>query len=133
MKAVFDANVVLGGICWHGEGWLCLTRLAQRRAFAYGTVATIEETRQTALELIKERRPAHNAAARLTWYLEKVRIVEPAALGKARSRDPKDDAYIAAAHAAGAHALVTYDKDLLCLEKPFGIEIIRPARFLAIV
>jgi uncharacterized protein len=57
-------------------------------------------------------------------------VVEPAPLGKSRSRDLTDDPYLAAALAARAEAIVTYDRDLLVMEKPFGIPIVRPARFL---
>ena len=130
MRAVFDANVVVAGICWQGEGWLCLVKLAQRRVFAYGTPATVEETRETAVRVIRQQNPKHNAAARLTWYLDKVRTVEPAPLGKQRSRDAKDDPYLAAAVAAKAQVIVTYDRDLLVLGRPFGIRILRPIEFL---
>ena len=58
------------------------------------------------------------------------RKFEAAPLGKQRSRDSKDDPYIACALAAKATFIVTYDRDLLSLEKPFGIEIIRPAELL---
>lgn len=130
MRIVFDANVVVAGVCWQGEGWLCLVKLARRLASAYGTVATLDETRETAIRLIHQRQPSHNAAGRLTWYLDKVRRVEPAPLGKQRSRDAKDDPYLAAALAAKTALIVTYDRDLLALEKPFGIQIVRPAKFL---
>lgn len=130
MRAVFDANVVVAGVCWQGEGWLCLVKMAQRRVFAYGTARTLEETRETAIRVIRQQSPKHNAAARLTWYLEKVRIVEPAPLGKPRSRDATDDPYLAAALAARAKVIVTYDRDLLVLSKPFGIRIVRPIEFL---
>jgi putative PIN family toxin of toxin-antitoxin system len=133
VRVVLDANVVVAGVCWQGEGWLCLLKLARRQAFAYGTEATLEETRETAVRLIQERRPGHNAAARLTWYLERVRRVEAPPLGKQRSRDVKDDPYLGAALGARAAAIVTYDRDLLALEKPFGVMIVRPARFLQMV
>lgn len=133
MRVVFDANVVVAGVCWQGEGWLCLIRMARRQAFAYGTVATLEETRETAVRIIRERQPTHNAAARLDWYLDKVRRVEPSPLGKRRSRDQGDDPYLAAALAARAQVIVTYDHDLLDLGKPFGIPIVRPARFVAML
>ncbi|MBI4661905.1 MAG: putative toxin-antitoxin system toxin component, PIN family [Verrucomicrobia bacterium] len=133
MKVVFDANVIVAGVCWQGEGWLCLIKLARRRAFAYGTLATVEETRETALRVIRQQQAKHNAAARLTWYFEKVRVVDPAPLGKGRSRDPKDDPYLMAALAAKAPVLVTYDRDLLVLERPFGVAILRPSRFLQMV
>jgi putative PIN family toxin of toxin-antitoxin system len=132
VRVVFDANVVVSGVCWQGEGWLCLIRMARRQAFAYATVATLEETRETAVRIIRERQPSHNATSRLAWYLDKVRIVEPAPLGKGRSRDHRDDPYLAAALACRARAIVTYDHDLLALGKPFGISIFRPARFLAL-
>ena len=32
-----------------------------------------------------------------------------------------------------SHSFVTYDKDLLALKKPFGIEIVSPAQFLKLV
>jgi hypothetical protein len=35
--------------------------------------------------------------------------------------------------AAHANFVVSYDKDLLEVKKPFGIEIIRPAQFLKLV
>ena len=130
MKVVLDANVIVAGGCWQGEGWLCLIKLARRRAFAYGTQATMEETRETALRVIRDQQPAHNAVARLNWYLENVRVVEPTPLGKSRSRDVKDDPYLMAALAAKALMIVTYDRDLLVLEKPFGVAIVRPAKFL---
>ena len=133
MRVVFDANVVVAGVCWQGEGWLCLVKLARRLAFAYGTTETLEETRETVLRVIRQQEPRHDAAARLTWYLDRVRRVDPAPLGKRRSRDPKDDPYLAAALAVQARLVVSYDHDLLALKKPFGIQIVRPSRFLQMV
>jgi putative PIN family toxin of toxin-antitoxin system len=133
VRVVFDANVVVAGVCWNGEGFLCLLKMARRHAFAYGTEATLAETQLTAVRLIRDLKPKHNAAARLTWYLERVRRIEPAPLGKRRSRDPKDDPYLAAALAAGAKAIVTYDRDLLVMEKPFGIAVVKPSKFLQLV
>ena len=133
MRAVFDANVAAAAVIFRGEAWACLVKLARRQVFAFGTLFTLEETRLTAMELISHRKARHNAAGALTWYLDMVRQVEPAPLGKQRSRDAKDDPYLAAALAAQARVIVTYDKDLLDLGKPFGIEIARPAQFLRMV
>ena len=130
MNVVFDANVVASGVCWHGEAWLCLVKLARRQACAYATEYTLTETRETATRLIREKQPGHRAANILNWYLHQVRMIAPSPLGKQRSRDAKDDPYLAAALAARARFIVTYDKDLLDLKKPFGIEIIHPAQFL---
>jgi len=66
----------------------------------------------------------------LNWYVRFVRQVEAAPLGKPRSRDPKDDPYLACALAARASFIITRDADLLELGKPFGIEILTPRAFL---
>ena len=133
MRVVFDANVAAAAVVFRGEAWACLVKLARRQAFAFGTSFTLEETQQTAMELVSHRKARHNAGGVLVWYLNKVKQVEPAPLGKRRSRDAKDDPYLAAALGARARVIVTYDHDLLELEKPFGIEIVRPAQFLKMV
>ena len=59
-------------------------------------------------------------------------IVVPVASeqGKRRSRDFKDDPYLACALAAEAKMIVSFDGDLLDLEKPFGIEVCTPRALL---
>ena len=133
MRVVLDANVVASAVCWSGESYRCLVKLARRQIFAFGTIGTLAEASDISSHLIHTKNPRHNATARLNWYMEAVKIVDPAPLGKQRSRDAKDDPYLAAALAAHAGFIVSYDKDLLELKKPFGIEIIRPAQFLKLV
>ena len=72
-----------------------------------------------------------NYAGLLSWIEKYALVVEPAPLGKRRSRDPKDDIFLACALSARAKFIVSNDQDLLELGKPFGIEIIRPAQFIA--
>jgi len=67
----------------------------------------------------------------LAWVEKFALLVEPAVLGKQRSRDVKDDMFIACALASGASTIVSSDKDLLSMVKPFGIEIVTPAKFIA--
>ena len=49
------------------------------------------------------------------------------------ARDPKDDPVVAAAVSGGAQYLVAYDKDLLDLEKPYGVHCVTPRSFLSCV
>jgi putative PIN family toxin of toxin-antitoxin system len=133
MRVVFDANVVASAVCWNGESYRCFVKLARRQMFAFGTIETLAEASDITPHLIHTENPKHNATARLNWYLEKVKMVDAAPLGKQRSRDAKDDPYLAAALAARASFIVSYDKDLLELKKPFGVEIIRPAQLLKLV
>lgn len=133
MRVVFDANIVASGVCWRGESWRCLIAFARRQVFAYATDYTLAESQEATLRLIQRFNPQHNPLNVLNWYLREIRMVEPAPLGKQRSRDAKDDPYLAAALAARADFIVSYDKDLLKLKKPFGIEMISPAQFLRLV
>jgi putative PIN family toxin of toxin-antitoxin system len=77
------------------------------------------------------RFPACHSVGALAWLRLKDRWIEPVPLGKQRSRDAKDDPFLACALAAHAKYVVTRDDDLLALGKPFGIEMIAPPKFLA--
>jgi len=128
MKVVLDAGVVFSGVGWRGEAHRCLLAMAHRRIIAYAT----EETLKELSNLLADRgdRAKHPPATILAWYLDNVKRVVPAPLGKQRSRDVKDDPYLACALGAGAKLIVTRDGDLLVLEKPFGIQIITPRELL---
>jgi predicted nucleic acid-binding protein len=64
-------------------------------------------------ETLAEETPEIDPHSKLAWIRAKSRHVEPAPLGKQRSRDLKDDIYLACGLAASARYLVTYDGDLL--------------------
>ena len=124
MRVVFDANVVFAGVGWRGEAHRCLVAMARKRVTAFATLEILEEVRSlTAARGDKFKYPP---ATTLNWYYDSVKLVEPAPLGKQRSRDPKDDPYLACALAAGAKFIISRDDDLLALGKPFGIQILPP-------
>ena len=102
--------------------------MAQRRVIAYATDETLTELSDLLSE--QGRKARHPPATIVSWYQDHVKRVEPAPLGKQRSRDPKDDPYLACALACGAKVIVTRDTDLLVLRKPFGIQIITPRELL---
>ena len=130
IRAVYDCNVIMSGIGWNGAARNCLKLVACRQVFLYVTNEILAEYEAVIPETLAEETPKIDPLPKLAWIRNKARHVEPAALGKRRSRDAKDDIYLAAAIAASAACIVTYDKDLLTLGKPFGIEIIRPPDFL---
>jgi len=72
-----------------------------------------------------------NYAGLLSWIEKHALLVQAAPLGKRRSRDPKDDIFLACALSARAEIIVSNDQDLLVLGKPFGIEIVTPVEFIA--
>jgi putative PIN family toxin of toxin-antitoxin system len=129
VRVVLDANVVFAGVGWRGEAYNCLLAMAKRRITVFATQEILEELRA----LVAERggKFKHAPGNLLTWYYERVKLVDPSPLGKQRSRDAKDDPYLACALAARAKFIVSRDDDLLALEKPFGIQILTPRELLA--
>ena len=130
MKVVFDTSVILAGVGWRGEAYQCLIMVARRRLIAYATTTTIAEARTKTAELAAAGRFPHDPNPMLDWYLANLRHVAPAPLGKQRSRDVNDDPILACALGAGAKIVTAYDKDLLDMGRPFGIEILKPAELL---
>jgi putative PIN family toxin of toxin-antitoxin system len=128
VRVVLDANVVFAGVGWRGEAHNCLLAMAKRRITVFATLEILEEV----LALVAERgnKFKHAPHNLLTWYYDRVKLVEPAPLGKQRSRDAKDDPYLACALAAGAKVIVSRDDDLLTMNKPFGIQIVTPRELL---
>jgi putative PIN family toxin of toxin-antitoxin system len=128
--AVFDCNVVMAAIGWQGTARRCLKLAAQRRVALCVSGPILAEYETIIPTKLSEAAPGVNPGPKLAWIRARSRMFEPTPLGKPRSRDTKDDPYLACALAAGAKYIVTYDEDLLKLGKPFGIEIIRPAELL---
>jgi len=128
MRVVFDAGVVFSAAGWRGEAHRCLVATAHRKIMAFATGETLHELR----DLLEDRgeRAKFPPVTTLDWYFERVKLVEPAPLGKQRSRNAKDDPYLACALAAEAKIIVSRDDDLLTLEKPFGIQILTPRELL---
>jgi putative PIN family toxin of toxin-antitoxin system len=129
VRVVLDANVVFAGVGWRGEAYHCLTAMAKRKIIAFATQEILVEVR--GLVAAGGEKFAHPPANLLTWYYDQVKLVDPSPLGKPRSRDAKDDPYLACALAAGTKVIVSRDDNLLALEKPFGIDIITPRLLLA--
>jgi len=131
MNVVVDTNVIISAIFWPGESRLCMVLWAKRRFHLAITVQIYDEYTDVA-QRIATKIPQVNPQPWLKWIERKARVFEPAQIGKQRSRDPDDDPFLACALASEAKIIVSRDKDLLTLEKPFGIEIMTPRLFLGI-
>jgi putative PIN family toxin of toxin-antitoxin system len=130
IPVVFDTSVIISAIGWRGPAHRCLALVARHRCRLALTLPVLAEYEQRIPEILAVEAPHANVAGPLGWIRDKAWMVQPAPLGKRRSRDVKDDRFLAAALAAAAQAIVSYDEDLLVLEKPFGIPVLRPSRFL---
>lgn len=134
VRVVFDSSVIVGGAGWRGECHLCLVAMARRRAQVFVSAWILEEVRRTVSRLQAEgviRK--HDPWPVVNWFASTAKRVQPLPTGKPRSRDAEDDPAIGTALAGECRLIVTTDLDLLVLEKPFGISIVRPREFLAIL
>jgi putative PIN family toxin of toxin-antitoxin system len=130
IRVVFDCGVMISAIGWDGNPRFCLDVIASGRATLYVTDEIwIEYSDRIPRRLAEEGR-AVDPQAVLAWLFTVAQFVDPAPLGKQRSRDIKDDRYLACAVRVGADAIVSNDRDLLVLRKPFGIPILTPIQFL---
>ncbi len=129
MNVVLDTNVVVSGIFWRGEAQRCLTLWAKRRFHLAISEEIFEEYCAIAARLAR-RVPEVNPQPWLDWIESKAKVYEPTSIGKQRSRDADDDPFLACALASGSKIVVSKDKDLLELGKPFGIEILTARQFL---
>lgn len=89
IRAVYDCNVILSGIGWNGSARNCLKLVARREVFLYVTGDILAEYETIIPETLAEEVPGIDPHPKLAWIRAKARQVEPAPLGKRRSRDAK--------------------------------------------
>jgi predicted nucleic acid-binding protein len=134
VAAALDTSVVAAGIGWAGgAGRRVLVLLARRTFQSVRTAELTAEWADTLADLAarEPRWPNPNWAHWLDWLRRKSPLVEAVVLPPTVKRDPDDDVVLAAALSGGAAYLLTYDRDILALEKPFGIEVLRPEAFVS--
>ena len=133
MNVVIDTGVIVAAIFWRNEPRRCLAAFARRRFQLYVTDSILEEYERVALKLKAEECLTLDPAPALAWILRKAQRIHPVRLPRFTCRDPQDDKFLECAIAAHAKHLVSRDRDLLALEKPFGIEVVTPRQFLSVL
>ena len=131
MIVVFDTNVVVEAIFWpRSTARRALTGLALRRFKTAVSQEILDEYAAVTGELRARLFPQAQPSGALAWIAAKSVRVQPLPLQRILSRDPDDNVFVTSAAAARATFLVTQDRDLLVLEKPFGIRIVTPVQLL---
>ena len=130
MTIVVDTNVVVSAAFWPtSEDRRCFVQVAVRRCRLAATEAILSEYRDLVIRVGRRESPGTDPSPFLEWIGRVAFLVEPLPLGKQRSRDAKDDPFLACALASRAEFIVTKDRDLLTLGKPFGVKIVTPRAF----
>lgn len=126
---VIDTNTfIAAGWRVNAQARRVFAGVARRRFRLAVTAAILDEYRGVSG---RSRFAGKNYSGLLSWIEKHALVVEPAPLGKRLCRDVKDDVFLACALSSGARFIVSNDEDLLALGKPFGIEIVQPAEFIA--
>lgn len=130
MIVVVDTSVVVSAALWpRSEARRCFVLLARRKCRLAVTEVILDEYRTLATRIGRRECPDKAPTPFLDWIERVALLAEPSPLGKRRSRDVKDDPFLGCALASRAKFIVTKDKDLLALDKPFGVEIVTPREF----
>lgn len=130
MRIVADTNVVVSALLWGGPPRAVLTAAREQRISLYTSAPLIAELENVLSRDKLARRfttIGKTPTDALDRYLALVRIVTPAMLEAAVSRDPDDDQVLATAIAANAELIVSGDRDLLDLGRFRNIPIVDAA------
>lgn len=132
-RVLLDSSVVVSGIGWTGgDARRVLTLLAaggfQSFRSPFLTAEWADVVERVAHEEPRWQNP--NWPNWLLWLKDASLLVDDPPPRRI-SRDPKDDPVVLAACAARAEWLVASDKDLLALEKPYGVAVVTPRAFLS--
>ena len=131
MIVVFDTNVVVEAIFWpRSTARRVLTGLALRRYKTAVCQEILGEYAAVTGELRLRLFPQAQPSGALAWLAAKSLRVESMPLSGKLSRDAKDNVFVAVAADAHTAFLVTQDRDLLVLEKPYGVPIMTPVQLL---
>jgi putative PIN family toxin of toxin-antitoxin system len=134
MTVVFDTNVIVETIFWpHSTARRALAGLAKRQFQTVINSAIMEEYATITARVREQLFPASQPSGALAWMAAKSLHLDPTPLTGKLSRDPDDDLFVATAVSAGSQFLVTQDRDLLVLEKPFGVAIVTPVQLVRLV
>lgn len=130
MTIVVDTNVVVSAAFWpKSEDRRCFVLLARRKCLMAVTDDILNEYRSLMVRIGAGKCPDNDPTPFMEWIGRVALVVEPLPLGKQRSRDAKDDPFLACALASRAEFIVSKDMDLLALGKPFGVRIVTPREF----
>jgi uncharacterized protein len=126
MRLVLDTNVLLAALLVPGT----CRELVRKRCHGHELCASSAMLDELAEKIRTKLGEAPEDVPLFVAYQQRVQKVVAPALPAKVSRDPDDDAILAAAVAARAVAIVTGDKDLLVLGKYEGIPILTPRQLL---
>src|SRR5260370_29553660 len=102
IRAILDCGVLVSAIGWGGNARACLDLAAAGQVSLFVTDEIWNEYMVRIPGVLAAEKRAVDPQPVLAWLLASVQFVEPAPLGKQRSRDIRDDCYLACGLRSGA-------------------------------
>ena len=135
-RVVLDSSVVVSGIGWRGGDARAVLKLLAAGGFeSWRTPWITAEWTDTVQRVAETEKRWLNAnwTNWLEWLKAVSKFADDIPVKKTVRRDPKDDPVIMAAVTVRAAFIVTYDSDLLDLQKPHGVACVTPRAFLSAI
>lgn len=129
--AVIDTGVFVSRLFWRAESHKVQRAWLRNIIQPVLSETIFDEYERIALRVKRQERMSLDPVPFLAELRGAALWVELEPLGKKVCRDPKDDMFIEAALAARALTVIARDQDLSVLQKPFGISIVTPRRWLS--
>lgn len=133
MRIVLDTNVLVSGTGWKGGAPARIVDAWSAQRFEIVVSSEIFEEYSRVLTELSERHSGIDAEPVLALIASKAIWVTPVPLGSRICTDPDDDMFIAAAIGGKARYIVSGDRALLAVRSFQGVDILTPARFLAVL
>ena len=132
MRVVFDTNVLLSSVLWHGSvSQKLLFKLIHSDVEIFSSIEIISEFHKVL------KRDFEYSDDEITYILEKifsfVTLIRPLQKLDIVKDDPEDNKIIECAVAASSDYIITYDKHLLNLKEFKNIKIITPEKALELI
>jgi putative PIN family toxin of toxin-antitoxin system len=129
--AVIDTGIFVAGVFWRHEPRLCLKAWLHDVLTPVMSEEIIAEY-EAALERVRQEQPfVVNTALWLDTLRTSALWVEPIPFEEKVCRDPRDNKFIEAALGErDCYTIISRDRELMVLEKPFNIDILTPREWL---
>ena len=129
MRVVLDTNILVSAVLWHDSvSRKLVSKLLENNARIFTSEEILEEFYRI---LKRDFEPSNQELAHYTQQvLNFTQHANPTQKLSIVTQDPDDNKILECALAANAHYIVTYDKQILALERYQGTRIITPEQAL---
>lgn len=137
LRLVLDTNIVVSALLWRGAPFRLLRLSSEQGAITLFTSEPLLDELRNTLSYPKFAKRIASAGSSveelIAFYSALVTMIEPVRSQSWVPRDSDDDAVVAAALGANAHAIISGDSDLTELREVAGIDVLRASEAIELI